>query len=424
MIGGLVLDALVLGAAFAFAWGAMQLGGLTMVGRFVETVFAALVAVLLRDPAGALVEEFIGTSEDFARIIGMGVVAVAAWIAANSVFRWWRNGRLEGVELDEFGNEPRDLLDAPIVARVLGGVLGLCWAVLFVALVVLQPVDSVFTRSAVDSRTGSVLIRHDQVLRWLRDGFPRYTQTLPKGKLGAVVGEKESLPMHEPVRPTERAGDQDELLRSINGLRRDKRARALAFNPDVAGVARRHALALAEDMTLSYTASGGATLDGKVLSALGESSGAFDEEIGVEVLWAHDPATAFNGLLDSSRAQSLLVEPRWREIGIGVADAGWFNGRIYVLLLVGIDEAAADDAEAEAEARAAAASGTVEADPEAVDPFTGEPVDPTEAATDCVVPAPTDLDGNGTPDEQSVDPALADCPPAVEDVDPQDPALQ
>lgn len=363
MIGGLLIDAMVIGAVIAFAWAATMLGGISTLMRLGEAIAAFAVAALLREPAGDIVGSLLGASEDFNRLVGMGLVGLATYIGANRLFTWWRANRDEArnsaVETHEDVEE--DPLDSDGVARFAGGMLGFGWAVLFVALLVLQPASTFVSRAAIDSRVGGQLIQHEQGLRWLNDGFPHYTQALPKGKLGAVVGEKASLPMREPVKATERERDHDQLLRSINGLRRDQRSRVLAFNPDIAAVARRHAIALAEEQTLSYTAPGGGELDDRVRAALGEAAGAFTDDVGVEVVWAHDPATAYRGLLASTRAQTEIRDPTWTEIGIGVADAGWFNGRIYVLLTVAHESREQQEDEVLAEEGsfgAAAAAGT------------------------------------------------------------------
>jgi uncharacterized protein YkwD len=367
LIGGLLIDAMVIGAVVAFAWAATMLGGISTLMRLGEAIAAFSVAALLREPAGDIVESMLGTSEDFSRLVGMGIVALATYIGANRLFAWWRGNReaARNAEIETHEDIEEDPLDSDGVARFAGGLLGLGWALLFVSLLVLQPANTVISRAAISSRIGGQLINQERVLRWLNDGFPHYTQALPKGKLGAVVGETKSLPMREPVEPTERARDHDQLLRSINGLRRDQRSRVLAFNPDIAAVARRHAVALAEEKTLAYTGSGGGALDDRVRAALGEAVDEFDEDVGVEVVWAHDPGTAYRGLLDSTRAQTELRDPKWSEVGIGVADAGWFNGRIYVLLFVShkTPEDQQDELLAEeGDLGAAAAAGIVEDD--------------------------------------------------------------
>jgi hypothetical protein len=343
VIGGMLFDLLVVGAVLAFAWGATILGGVSALGRLVEATLAVGLAVLLRDPAGSVVESILGLSIEASRLVGMLLVGGGVWVATHRVYRWWRARREqerspEGLDLVE-----PDRLDSRRVARTCGILIGIAWVTLFVAVLVLVPADTVVSRSAITSRTGGILIDSRDLLQWLRDGFPRYTQTLPKGTLGAVVGEQPSLVMHEPVSATDRITDVDPMLRAINDLRRSASVPVLTFNPDVAAVARRHAIALGEEQELSYSSPGGGTLDSRVLSALGETSGAFGEVIGIEVAWAHDPATAVRGLLDSGRATTLLRSPRWSEIGIGVADLGWFNGRTYVLLLVGPESVASGD---------------------------------------------------------------------------------
>ncbi len=376
MIGGLLIDAMVIGAVVAFAWAATMLGGMSTLMRLGEALAAFAVAALLREPAGDIVGSMLGASEDFNRLVGMGIVALATYIGANRLFTWWRGNReaARNAEIESHEDIQEDPLDSDAVARFAGGVLGLGWALLFVALLVLQPASTFVSRAAIASRVGGQLIDQEHALRWLNAGFPHYTQALPKGKLGAVVGEKSSLPMREPVEAKERGRDHDQLLRSINSLRRDQRARVLAFNPDIAAVARRHSVGLAEEQRLSYSASGGGKLDDRVRAALGEAVDEFSEDVGVEVVWAHDPGTAYRGLLASTRAQTELRNPKWSEVGIGVADAGWFNGRIYMLLFVSHKTAKDQQDEqlaAEGELGAAAAGGVIEGDDGSDDASTG-----------------------------------------------------
>ena len=428
MIGGTVVDVLVVVAVLAFAWGATQLGGLASLGRLFESICAVTVAALLRDPVGSLVQDLIGTSDDFSRLVGMLLVGLGTWIAANRVYRWWR-ARREAMRMASDDDEFDDLellvdddpLDSETIARITGLIMGLGWVLLFVAMLVLQPADSVISRSAVSSRVGGMQIHRRHMLEWMTEGFPHYTQTLPKGKLGAVVGERDDLPMREPVDAKSVSDDTDDLLRSINKLRRNSNERVLAFNPDIAAVARRHAVSLANAETLSYSSPSGGALDQRVLTALGESSGAFSEDVGEEVLWAHNSVTAMNGLLDSSRARSLLTEGRWSEIGIGVASAGWFNGRVYVLLLVGpaVDSSSTDSSSSDSSSSDAtssdSASGTTDGssiDGSSIDGSSSDgsgPVDDGSALADpslddpCV---PIDIDGDGIPDDDSIDPSL------------------
>jgi uncharacterized protein YkwD len=331
MIGGLFVDAIVLFAIFAFEWAGPQLGATDAIRRAVACAAAFLGAALLRDPLGSIVRHVLGSSVDFSRLVAMLVAGVGVYLAASRLLQWRNAQRVDrifdGYDAEEFGS--------PVLAAVDGGLLGLCWAVLFIGMLVLMPSDNIVSRAAVRSFTGGLLIRQEGALRWFADGFPHYTQTLPKGELGAVVGERDSIPMRGHEEPTSRNQDADVLLRAINGARLAHDVQSLTFNADVSGVARRQAESLVTEHQLSFEAPGGGKLDPRVQAALGETAGDFSPDVGIQVAWAHSPANAGKGLIEDDDASSLLTDSKWSEIGIGVADAGWFNGRIYVVLLVG-----------------------------------------------------------------------------------------
>lgn len=384
MIGGLLIDAIVVGAIVAFEWAGPQLGAEHAVRRAIACAVAFIAAALLRDPVGDIVTELLGSSVDFGRLVVMIAVGFGVYVAASKVLQWRDAQRVERI----FAGYDSKESGSPLLAALDGALLGFGWAVLFIAMLVLLPADNFVSRAAVDSTTGGILIRQESALRWLSEGFPHYTQTLPKGKLGAVVGEEESLPMHGDDEPEAAPRDADVLLRYINSGRRARSIQPLTFNPDMAQVARRHASALVIERTLSYRTPTGGSVDDRVRASLGAASGAFDEEIGNEVAWAHSPANAGKAMLGDDRAGRLLLDERWTEIGIGVADAGWFNGHVYVLFLVRpIQLESGDDAE----------TGSAEAAGEPTDPFVGE--------DEC--PDPIDLDGDGTPDDESISPTCA-----------------
>lgn len=388
MIGGLLIDAIVIGAIVAFEWAGPQLGAANAVRRAVACAVGFLAAVVMRDPVGGIIDAVLGTSVDLSRLVAMLGVGVGAYLAASKVLQWRDARRAERVFSGDFDSEE---FGSPVIAAVDGALLGFCWAVLFISFLVLLPADNVVSRSAVQSFTGSTLIKQEGWLRWLSGGFPHYTQTLPKGEDGAVVGERESLPMHGDDEPRIVNGDVDIVLRLVNGARRDQSRQTLAFNPDLAAVARRHATSLVVDRTLTYRTPTGGALEDRARAALGGAAGDFQDDVGIEVAWAHSAANATKAMLEDGRAGRLLLDERWTEVGIGVADGGWFNGRIYVLLLVGPvqddDTEAVDSGEADDTATGAAEAATEE------EPF------------DEQCPGPFDLDGDGTPDEASVDPA-------------------
>lgn len=404
MIGGLLVDAMVLAAVAAFGWAGLQLGGRASIARLVAAYAAFGLAALLRDPIGSVIEAALGTSEDFSRLASMVIVGVGAYIATTSVVTWGLRRRApDEAEADIEEAPVIDRFDDPRLVAGAGAVLGCSWVVLFVGLLVLLPSDTPVSRAAVDSWSGGRLIEQERALRWFAEGFPHYTQTLPKGEDGVVVGERASLPMRGGEAPTSRGRDADIVFDAINGLRLSRRVRTLAFNPDLAAVARRHALVLASDRSLSYRTTGGGSLDDRVRASLGASSGAFRAEVGIEVAWAHSPANAGVGLVENSRAANLLSDTQWSEVGVGTADAGWFDGRIYVVLLIGPEEtvAGADPSgPASGDAGGAAAAGTLPSDE----------VAPAESESLGCDDGAIDIDGDGVPDPQSVDPSLQDCP--------------
>jgi len=399
LLGGLLIDASVIGAIGAFAWAGTQLGAVASLWRAMSCLGAFAVAALTRDPAGDIVG-LLGVSDDLARLIAMIVVGFGAFFAIGSILRWALNrGAVEpDVELDEYGGLPEEDAwrgSAPIAA-IAGGALGVCWALLFVSLLVLMPAASPVSSAAIDSHVGEQLISHEGGLRWLGTGFPHYTQTLPKGEQGAVVGEQVNVNMRGPIGNDKRPTDIEIVLDQINDARRARTTAPLEFNANIAGVAQRHALDLAQDRTLSYTSPGGGSLDGRVSASLGESSVDFEEQIGLEVAWAHGPGNAARQMLEDGRARRLLLDSKWYEIGIGVIDAGWFNGRIYVLVLV----AAVDPADPGGD---------------------GAGATPEDAGGDLVLADPT------TQDTNSADPSAADpvgVPRPEESVAEPDLALQ
>ncbi|MBC7460364.1 MAG: hypothetical protein H7287_03280, partial [Thermoleophilia bacterium] len=111
--------------------------------------------------------------------------------------------------------------------------------------------------------------------------------------------------------------------------------------------------ALAQDHQLSSRVSGGATLDAQVQAALGGDATLYEERASVLVVWAHTPGNALAGLMAKTATTDQLVDPRAAGVGIGAADAGWFNGRIYVIVLV----KPVQQADAGAAASAAVATG-------------------------------------------------------------------
>jgi uncharacterized protein YkwD len=349
MISGLFVDIALLAATVAFAWAGLQLGGTASTMRTIGIIVAFLLAILLRDPAGDLIHHITGKGIEIARLTAMLAVASATYGAMEKLLSWVKY-RLEEDQNDWFearGLEEKilDPLSTPTAGAVSGGLLGLGWSLMFVALLVLAPSDSFWSRAATHSNTGSLMISREHALRWIVRGFPHYTQTLPKGKIGAKVGPIDDLPFHGDIDPKDLKQDPDDLLRALNRIRAKDEQQTLVWNPELAGVARRHAETLAVSGQLVDQIPGNGDIKAQARAALGNSSDAFDDKVGIVLVWAHSPANAGAAIDADAKAVNTLQEPNWTEVGIGAVDAGWFNGRIYVIALVA---AKGDDGDAAA----------------------------------------------------------------------------
>lgn len=328
-----MVDACVVGAIALFGWAGGLLGGAASIARTICAFLAFAVAVLLCDPAGVFVAALTGLGKETSRIIGASLTGAITWIAMAALVRWWQARRRAARVDPEWEYEADDPLDRTGIARVAGALFGLGWAILFTSMLVMLPGDNIVSRAAVASNSGGLLIRQEGILRWLDARFPHYTQTLPKGAEGAVVGNAGSLPMRGTTVADAVPADADVLLGSVNAKRRAADRDTLEPNRAVAAVAQRHAEALAEDHELSTRASG-VRLDGQVRAALGSDADSFGARPTVLVVWAHTPGNAISGLTVHAASRASLISPRFVAIGIGAADAGWFNGRIYVLVLI------------------------------------------------------------------------------------------
>jgi hypothetical protein len=344
MIGGYFVDACVIAAIAAFGWAGGQLGGRASVMRTVCGLVAFVVAVLLCSPAGRVIGAVTSFGPDTCRIIGTLLVGFIVWMAVASLLRSWLVRRDARRYDDEWDLQPADPLDRGSIATIAGALFGLGWAAIFLSLLVMLPADTVVSRAAVSSAGGGLLIRQESGLRWLDRHFSHYTQALPKGKLGAEVGDVGELPMRGAHTSADIPGDADALLLSINAIRRNADTTTLEPNRALATIAQRQADALAEDHRLSPLLPGGATLDAQVRAALGADSGLYRTTAGVLVAWALSPGNANGGFIADSSANAQLRDPKWGAVGIGASSAGWFNGHIYVVVLVAPTAAASADA--------------------------------------------------------------------------------
>ncbi|MBC7461165.1 MAG: hypothetical protein H7287_07370, partial [Thermoleophilia bacterium] len=287
MIGGLLLDACVIGAIALFGWAGGLLGGVASIARTICAFTALVVATLLCVPAGGAVHALTGIGSEMSRIVGAGLCGAIAWLATAALLRWWLARRRARRVDPEWDVPLEDPLERHGFAVAAGALFGLGWVTLFVAMLVMLPGNNFVARAAVGSSSGAVLIRQEGVLKWLDARFPHYTQTLPKGERGAVVGNAGALPMRGAAVARPATADADQLLRSVNAIRRRRSLGTLEPNQATARVAQRQAEALAQDHQLSSRVSGGATLDAQVQAALGGDATLYEERASVLVVWAH-----------------------------------------------------------------------------------------------------------------------------------------
>lgn len=330
----LFVDLGALAAIGAFAWAGTLLGLRRAALRLASLGGAALFVLALRDGVAGLVERVTPASTTVASAIAVVVVAVASWFALSRLIVHvleWRG-------VDEEGGDPR-------LGAIPGAVLGLGWALLFVAILVLLPRDDVVSRAAVRSVSGGTLIRHDTFLHWLANGFPSLTQPLPKGRTGAVVGPIDgALPIQEHRDPTGLPEDGRDMAAFIARARSEQAHDPLARLDPLSEFAQEHARDLVRERRLGRRTQSGQRLDSDALASLGSAGGAYAERVGIEVVWATSPANAFAALEERRTSRLRLLDPRWSGIGVGAADAGWFDGRIYVIILVEArDPAGAED---------------------------------------------------------------------------------
>jgi uncharacterized protein YkwD len=326
-VGGLLIDILVFGIVACFAWAGSTLGLVRASVRLIAAAGAVLLAVLLRAPVATLFERITPASPEFSSLLAVLVVGVGSYLALAALATYYS----AWVRHDELAHLDRGLGAIP------GGLLGVGWCGLMLGFVVLLPTEAAVTRATIESNTGGVMIKHvPSVLKWMRTSFPRYTQTLPKGRLGA-----ETRPIQEdlPVLVTEEPRDQREeagtLLSNINAYRKSKGLDTLAWNLEVASAARRHSKAMFEDSFFDYAPpAGGLPFEGRMKSSLGTNVPRYDR-FAEQVVWAHGVANAFAAIVRDREARELLLDRNLTEIGIGVSDGGWFNGYMFTIGYLG-----------------------------------------------------------------------------------------
>jgi uncharacterized protein YkwD len=321
---GILLDIVVLLAIVGFAHMGVHQGAVTSLARLITAALAAVIAIALTRIVGAGLAAVLPGSKDLARIIAMVGVGIAAYAAFAALAPYFTN-RMKW--------EPSRWTDRSCGA-LFGGALGAGWTLLMVALVMLMPADNVASRAAISSYSGALMIESmPGALQWLTKTFPHYTQTLPKGTIGAVTKQQDDIVLHLTRDPRRAAVDQGVLFANINKAREDRDLPQLIWNLEISRAAVRHSRAMLNDSFFGYKTPAGLRFKDRMKAAIGNNILLYDE-FGEQIVWAHDVPTAYAGIIASRRARGLLLDPTLTEIGIGAVDGGWFSGMMFTIGVV------------------------------------------------------------------------------------------
>jgi uncharacterized protein YkwD len=108
----------------------------------------------------------------------------------------------------------------------------------------------------------------------------------------------------------------------LNGVRRDHGLKTVRVNRRLAAAARRHARDMARRDFFAHESPGGATVQSRVKRA-GYLGGVHEWWLGEALAWgtsgAGAPRAILRGLLKSPPHRAILLDPSYRDIGIGVA---------------------------------------------------------------------------------------------------------
>lgn len=108
----------------------------------------------------------------------------------------------------------------------------------------------------------------------------------------------------------------------INGVRRDHHLRAVRAERHLARAARRHSSDMTGHDYFGHVSPGGSTLRSRVKRA-GYLGGVHEWWLGEALAWgtsgAGAPRAILRGLLDSPPHRAILLDPGFRDLGVGVA---------------------------------------------------------------------------------------------------------
>ncbi len=329
---GLVIDIAMIGIIVAVAWVGSQLGMMQSMTRAIAVTGAVITAALLRDPAGAAITWATPLAGDSAGVVGMMIVGVGVGLALTSILRWYGS----------FVSDDSVRTIDPYAGAVWGVILGSVLAAGVISLLVLIPSRGPLTSAAITSRAGHLMIGiGSPVVRWVNTAFPTYTQTLPKGPTGAQTSHHVNLSISSTADAAITPDTAGELVGQLNAWRIHNSRLPFTWNPEIARAAGAHSRMMMEERFLDtrehkggVSVASGTTFARRMELAIGGTSVRYTKQH-VFVVWAHSPSHAFRAITHDRRLRSALADSSMMEIGVGAAQAGWFNGTMFTIGMVG-----------------------------------------------------------------------------------------
>ena len=325
----LLIDMLLACVVIGCAWIGSSLGLAHSSIRTISFIGSFTIAMLVVVPAGRLVAWISPFGSDTARLVGMLLVAAGSYAAIAVLVRWC----FTYVDPDRVAGADGT------IGGAMGAVLGAAWGIIMVMLVMLVPLTGRIPEAAIRSTSGTLLMQHASgLLRTINETFPHYTQTLPKGPVGAQLRHQKKLTLAEGFMSHPDPDAAGRLYANINEWRTSGKRLPATWGPEIADAATLHSRSMLDDAFLDTdqirAGSKIGTFEERMIAALGADGVRYTERHEI-VVWAHSTAHAMQALTTSRRMRSILGDRNIVEIGVGAAEAGWFNGTMFTIGIVG-----------------------------------------------------------------------------------------
>lgn len=324
-MGGIIVDIIVLGVIAGFAMVGAELGLVRSLIRLVAVVGAGVLAVVLIGPIGWLIGVILPGSADFSRLVALVLVGAATYLSIATIVSWYA----DWVPHERVVRMDRALGAIPSI------VIGLLWTGLMISLLVMSPSPGIMSKWPIASVPGAFITQHSESsLRWLYRNFPHYTMALPKAPLRGTVEAATDLQFGGTPDPQPAPDDAGALLGYLNDARSRNDAPEFTWNSELADEAQVYSRQMFTDGFLGTRAPQGIRFSDRMRLALGGNAELYCSS-GAVTVWAHSAVSAYAAIMDNQRTRKLVLGKRFIETGIGAQSAGWFNGMMFTVALVG-----------------------------------------------------------------------------------------